>query len=247
RHELGAHEGLLIRRVGTADGDDADAGRGDARAVHVRAGPARQRFDAARQGGDQHRPVRVSALWRLDSDLSAGDESANTPTNPYRYTGKRYDSGSKTLDMGARQFSPDTGRFLQMDTYSGELQDMALGTDPLTQNRYALAAGNPISFVEVDGHNPCSITYSAYQDQTSGTCVTASTTAYTGVSAPNDGTGFDYTTADSAGDASGQLHVLLDGVGLALPGRGRRPAQLRLLRGGGDGRGELVRERGGRR
>jgi len=88
----------------------------------------------------------------LDSDLSAGDESPNLPTNPYRYTGKRYDSGSKTLDMGARRFSPDTGRFLQMDTFSGALADMALGTDPLTQNRYALAGGNPISFVEVDGH-----------------------------------------------------------------------------------------------
>lgn len=55
----------------------------------------------------------------LDSDLSAGDESANTPINPYRYTGKRYDSGGKALDMGARRFSPDTGRFLQVDQCSG--------------------------------------------------------------------------------------------------------------------------------
>jgi len=151
----------------------------------------------------------------LDSDLSAGDESPNLPTNPYRYTGKRYDSGSKTLDMGARRFSPDTGRFLQMDTFSGALADMALGTDPLTQNRYALAGGNPISFVEVDGHNPCSTTYSAYQDQTTGTCLTASTTASTGVPAPNDGTGFDYTTADAYDPTSD--HAKLDVLGAVDP------------------------------
>lgn len=29
---------------------------------------------------------------------------------------------------------------------------MSLGFDPLTQNRYSLAGGNPINFVEVDGH-----------------------------------------------------------------------------------------------
>ncbi len=152
----------------------------------------------------------------LDSDLSAGDESANTPTNPYRYTGKRYDSGSKTLDMGARRFSPDTGRFLQVDQYSGALKDMALSTDPLTQNRYALAGGNPISFVEVDGHNPCSTTYSAYQPDTTGMCITSSTTAYTGVPAPNDGTGFTDMSSDdgSAEEASHRLHVMLDGLGM---------------------------------
>lgn len=54
--------------------------------------------------------------------------------------------------MGARRFGPDTGRFLSRDRYLGALADLGLSADPLTANRYALAAGNPISFVETDGH-----------------------------------------------------------------------------------------------
>jgi hypothetical protein len=54
--------------------------------------------------------------------------------------------------MGARRFAPDLGAFLQQDQFSGALADLGLATDPLTQNRYALAGGNPISYVEWDGH-----------------------------------------------------------------------------------------------
>lgn len=54
--------------------------------------------------------------------------------------------------MGARRFGPSTARFLQADKYDDALDDLDLGFDPLTQNRYSLAGGNPINFVEVDGH-----------------------------------------------------------------------------------------------
>lgn len=54
--------------------------------------------------------------------------------------------------MGARRFSPRTGRFLAQDSYVGALADLGLGSDPLTGNRYSLAGGNPVSYVEVDGH-----------------------------------------------------------------------------------------------
>ncbi|HEX2294069.1 MAG TPA: RHS repeat-associated core domain-containing protein [Actinomycetota bacterium] len=74
--------------------------------------------------------------------------------NSYRYTGKRTDTDSGTIDMGARRFAPDTARFLQPDVYGGALSNLGLSMDPLTGNRYALAAGNPVSFVEVDGHRP---------------------------------------------------------------------------------------------
>ena len=87
-----------------------------------------------------------------DEKLSGGDTDAEDPLNPYRYTGKRFDSGSGQIDMGARRFSPDTGRFIQRDQYHDALADLGLATDPLSGNRYALAAGNPLSFVEVDGH-----------------------------------------------------------------------------------------------
>lgn len=54
--------------------------------------------------------------------------------------------------MGARRFGPDTGRFLQQDQYVEALSDLGLSLDPLTQNRCSLAGGNPVSFVETDGH-----------------------------------------------------------------------------------------------
>jgi len=91
--------------------------------------------------------------------LTSGDTNSQAPLNPLRFTGKRADSGTASsasaqpdYDMGARRFGPATGRFLQQDAYAGALADLGLATDPLTQNRYALAGGNPISYIETDGH-----------------------------------------------------------------------------------------------
>nr|WP_307661548.1 DNRLRE domain-containing protein [Streptomyces sp. V1I1] len=72
--------------------------------------------------------------------------------NDYRYNAHRYDDGSGTYDMGFRNYSPGLNRFLTRDMYGGALDDMSLATDPYTGNRYAFAGGNPISFVELDGH-----------------------------------------------------------------------------------------------
>jgi RHS repeat-associated protein len=91
--------------------------------------------------------------------LTSGDTNALAPFNPYRYTGKRLDSGLATgtgspagYDMGARRYGPDTTRFLQQDIFYGALANLGLSLDPLTQNPYALAGGNPISYIETDGH-----------------------------------------------------------------------------------------------
>jgi YD repeat-containing protein len=98
--------------------------------------------------------------------LTRGDPDPQAPLNPYRYASRRLDSGTAPsttptvasgangYDMGARRFGPDLGAFLQQDQFSGALADLGLATDPLTQNRYALAGGNPISYVEWDGHAP---------------------------------------------------------------------------------------------
>jgi RHS repeat-associated protein len=95
---------------------------------------------------------------KLTKELKQGSGSlvtpATDPLNAYRYTGHREDTGSGMIDMGARRFSPDTARFMSSDFYAGALADIGLSTDPLTQNRYVLAAGNPVSFVELDGHAP---------------------------------------------------------------------------------------------
>jgi RHS repeat-associated protein len=100
-----------------------------------------------------------SAYGGADQALTTGDSDAQAPVNPYRYAGKRLDSGLATsagsaagYDMGARRYGPDTGRFLQQDLFHAALGDLGLALDPLTQNRYALAGGNPVSYVEWDGH-----------------------------------------------------------------------------------------------
>jgi RHS repeat-associated protein len=93
-----------------------------------------------------------SAYGDQDTSLSQGDTDKTNPFNAFRYTGKRYDSGSGSMNMGARSFNPGTDSFLQPDIFHGALDNMGLSSDALSQNRYSLAGGNPLSFVESDGH-----------------------------------------------------------------------------------------------
>jgi RHS repeat-associated protein len=87
---------------------------------------------------------------KLDAGLTSSDPSA--PANPFQFNDRRFDAGSNTIDMGFRRFGPEVGRFLENDFYATALEDIDLGDDPLTQTRYGYGGGNPIGFVEVDGH-----------------------------------------------------------------------------------------------
>ena len=95
-----------------------------------------------------------TAYGANDPKISAGDTNADDPFNAYRYGGFRFDPGSGEIDMGARRFSTETSRFTTPDFYMGALDNLGLSTDALTGNRYALASGNPVSYVEWDGHVP---------------------------------------------------------------------------------------------
>ncbi|MFN2525439.1 MAG: DNRLRE domain-containing protein [Actinomycetota bacterium] len=88
----------------------------------------------------------------LTKGATTSDVDPDRPLNPYTYSAKRFDSGSKSLDMGARRFGPDVAHFLTPDFFRGALSDLSLTTDPLTANRFGLAGGNPISYAEWDGH-----------------------------------------------------------------------------------------------
>jgi RHS repeat-associated protein len=91
--------------------------------------------------------------------ISQGDSTdaivkgASGVLNNYRFSAKRFDTANKQINMGARFFSPDYGTFLQEDYYRDALDDLDLATDPLTATRYGLTGGNPINFVEIDGHD----------------------------------------------------------------------------------------------
>ncbi|MEU4740444.1 DNRLRE domain-containing protein [Actinosynnema sp. NPDC023658] len=75
------------------------------------------------------------------------------PFNFYRYNGKRFDPSSGSYDMGFRDYNPGLNRFTTRDMYNGALADLSLDSDPFTGNRYAFTSGNPISRIELDGHD----------------------------------------------------------------------------------------------
>jgi RHS repeat-associated protein len=54
--------------------------------------------------------------------------------------------------MQAREYRPDLGHFLSQDRFESAVADDFLQADPLTQNRYSFAGGNPVNNVEFDGH-----------------------------------------------------------------------------------------------
>jgi RHS repeat-associated protein len=85
----------------------------------------------------------------------AGDPapSQDATNNPLRFNGFDYDSAVKTYDMQARDYRPDVGRFLQTDRYEDSQSDLSLVANPLTQDRYDFAGGNPVDNVELDGHH----------------------------------------------------------------------------------------------
>ncbi|MDA0178749.1 polymorphic toxin-type HINT domain-containing protein [Solirubrobacter phytolaccae] len=96
---------------------------------------------------------------RYDLDPYGKQEDKDTPSpeageNPFRFQSHHYDSGLQTYDMQARAYLPSFGRFTTADRFEDALGDFALQSDPLTQERYAFGAGNPVNRVEFDGHGP---------------------------------------------------------------------------------------------
>ncbi|MGK5449764.1 DNRLRE domain-containing protein, partial [Streptomyces radiopugnans] len=121
--------------------------KGDVEAITKTEGTTRATYGYTAYGSDE------SALFtgadKPDGQTPEGEED---PYNAYRFNGHRWDAASGTYDMGFRNYDPGLNRFLTRDLYGGALADMGLATDPFTNNRYAFAGGNPISFVELDGH-----------------------------------------------------------------------------------------------
>src|SRR5262245_48217152 len=100
------------------------------------------------------------AYGHEDANLTQGT-TTEVQRNPYRFNAKRLDTGSATLDMGARRYNSTIARFVQRDFFADSSQsDVSLDIETLTQNRYSVPISNPITYVEHDGHAPVSRTNS---------------------------------------------------------------------------------------
>ena len=67
--------------------------------------------------------------------------------NNIEYAGYFYDAETGLYYLNARFYDPETARFIQEDTYSGNI------LDPLSLNLYTYAQNNPISYYDPTGHS----------------------------------------------------------------------------------------------
>ncbi|MDL2220864.1 RHS repeat-associated core domain-containing protein [Eubacteriales bacterium OttesenSCG-928-N14] len=104
--------------------------------------------------------IRGSVTGIVDSNGSQVkgyeyDEFGNTEErgddelhNSIAYTGGVYDSTTDLYYLNARHYDPNTGRFLQQDTYRGS------ASAQWTQHLYAYTGNNPIGMIDPTGHSP---------------------------------------------------------------------------------------------
>ena len=71
--------------------------------------------------------------------------STGSTVNPYTYTGQRYDESIEAYYLRARNYDPAVGRFTSIDPVAGS------PTNPLSQNPYLYALGDPVNFYDPTG------------------------------------------------------------------------------------------------
>ncbi|AET59808.1 Rhs family protein [Paenibacillus terrae HPL-003] len=66
--------------------------------------------------------------------------------NPFRYSGELWDDTTELQYLRARWYDPDSGRFINEDTYEGEVDNS------LSFNLYAYVHNNPLIYIDPSGH-----------------------------------------------------------------------------------------------
>ncbi len=82
--------------------------------------------------GDSIEQYRYDAFGGLYTGVTA-------PYNTNSFAGKNYDAKANLIDMNARWYGAQNGRFTTADPYTGDI------LTPYTQNRYAYVGNNPIN------------------------------------------------------------------------------------------------------
>jgi RHS repeat-associated protein len=96
-----------------------------------------------------------SQLGAAGTSAATSCTSTATPNDRW-YNAARRDETTGNYQLGSRTYDPTKASFLMPDTYraAGPAVDAALGTDPLTANRYGYVNGDPVNLVDPTGHIP---------------------------------------------------------------------------------------------
>jgi len=73
--------------------------------------------------------------------------STGTTSNPYLYSGERFDSNLSLYHLRARYHNMLTGRFETMDPYPGNI------SDPRTLHKYVFTGDNPVNYIDLTGQD----------------------------------------------------------------------------------------------
>ncbi len=65
---------------------------------------------------------------------------------PFRYSGEYWDASTGLQYLRARWYDPSVGRFMNEDTYEGDI------TNPLTLNLYTYVGNNPLKYIDPTGN-----------------------------------------------------------------------------------------------
>ncbi|MFA9463426.1 MAG: RHS repeat-associated core domain-containing protein [Velocimicrobium sp.] len=72
--------------------------------------------------------------------------SKETVSNPFKYTCEVYDQETGLYYLNARYYDPKLGRFINEDTYEGQINN------PLSLNGYSYCSNNPLIYSDPSGH-----------------------------------------------------------------------------------------------
>ncbi len=86
------------------------------------------------------------------------ESKEETVYNPFLYSGELWDDTTQLQYLRARWYDPNTGRFINEDTFEGELDD------PLSLNLYAYVANNPLIHTDSTGHAIDGVQLNTYLD-----------------------------------------------------------------------------------
>ena len=90
----------------------------------------------------------VASMRKYDAWGQYRNDTAPLASEPkLGFTGHQYDPETGLVYARARYYDPDLGRFISRDGYEGDLADAP------SLHRYAYANGNPLEFVDRDGHS----------------------------------------------------------------------------------------------